>query len=220
MSITKWLVGGLAAFALAAGGALAPASAQDKPVKIRVQSVIPKTADEVRMLEIFVENVKALTNGSVTFEVLPAGVVVAQLRASTVTAEVRRQLLSLAWYPLLALAVATLLSRESWTLALLQSVQSGEADATLIEPTRRALLVGHKNAEIAQRAGLLFAKSSPSARKDVLAAFAPALKQSGDPVRGIDVFNRLCMSCHRVGDRGQAVGPDLLDIRSNRRQLP
>lgn len=41
---------------------------------------------------------------------LPAGVVVAQLRASTVTTEVRRQLLSLAWYPLLALAVATLLS--------------------------------------------------------------------------------------------------------------
>ncbi|HEU4558936.1 MAG TPA: methyl-accepting chemotaxis protein [Longimicrobium sp.] len=41
---------------------------------------------------------------------LPAGVVVAQLRASTVTAQVRRELLRLAWYPLLALAVATLLS--------------------------------------------------------------------------------------------------------------
>jgi len=41
---------------------------------------------------------------------LPSGIVVAQLSASTVTAEVRRELLRLAWYPLLALAVATFLS--------------------------------------------------------------------------------------------------------------
>jgi TRAP-type mannitol/chloroaromatic compound transport system substrate-binding protein len=76
MPIARWLVVSLAALALAAAASVAPALAQDKPVKIRIQSVIPKTADEVRMLEQFGENVKALTNGSVTFEVLPAGAVV------------------------------------------------------------------------------------------------------------------------------------------------
>ena len=76
MPIARWLVASLAALALVATVSVAPALAQDKPVKIRIQSVIPKTADEVRMLEIFAENVKALTNGSVTFEVLPAGAVV------------------------------------------------------------------------------------------------------------------------------------------------
>jgi TRAP-type mannitol/chloroaromatic compound transport system substrate-binding protein len=76
MTIAKWLIGSAVALALAAGSASAPAIAQDKPVKIRIQSVIPKTADEVKMLEQFAENVKALTNGSVTFEVLPAGAVV------------------------------------------------------------------------------------------------------------------------------------------------
>jgi TRAP-type mannitol/chloroaromatic compound transport system substrate-binding protein len=76
MPIARWLVASLAALALVATASVAPALAQDKPVKIRIQSVIPKTADEVRMLEIFAENVKALTNGSVTFEVLPAGAVV------------------------------------------------------------------------------------------------------------------------------------------------
>lgn len=56
---------------------LPPAAvAQDKPVKIRVQAVIPKSADEVRMFEVFAENVKQLTSGSVTFEVLPAGAIV------------------------------------------------------------------------------------------------------------------------------------------------
>jgi len=76
MSLIKWASG--AALALAVGfGAVAPAAvAQDKPVKIRIQAVIPKTSDEVRMFEQFAENVKQLTNGSVTFEVLPAGAIV------------------------------------------------------------------------------------------------------------------------------------------------
>ncbi len=45
-------------------------------VKIRVQSVIPAKADEVQMLNDFGENVKALTNGEVEIEVLPAGAIV------------------------------------------------------------------------------------------------------------------------------------------------
>ncbi len=63
----------------AAALALAPAvaNAQGKPVKIRVQSVIPTSADEVTMLKEFAADVASLTNNSVTFEVLPAGAVVA-----------------------------------------------------------------------------------------------------------------------------------------------
>jgi TRAP-type mannitol/chloroaromatic compound transport system substrate-binding protein len=76
MPISRYFVASLAALALAATSWYAPVAAQDKAVKIRIQSVIPKTADEVRMLEVFAENVKGLTNGTVTFEVLPAGAVV------------------------------------------------------------------------------------------------------------------------------------------------
>lgn len=63
----------------AAALALAPlvATAQGKPVKIRVQSVIPTSADEVTMLKEFAADVAALTNNTVTFEILPAGAVVA-----------------------------------------------------------------------------------------------------------------------------------------------
>ncbi|HYC36169.1 MAG TPA: TRAP transporter substrate-binding protein [Usitatibacter sp.] len=48
-----------------------------KTVKIRVQSVIPTSADEVTMLKEFAADVAALTNNTVTFEVLPAGALVA-----------------------------------------------------------------------------------------------------------------------------------------------
>ncbi len=53
------------------------AHAADKPVKIRVQSVIPVTADEIVMLKDFASDVSSLTGGSVTFEILPAGSIVA-----------------------------------------------------------------------------------------------------------------------------------------------
>ena len=44
--------------------------------RIRVQSVIPTKADEVVMLNAFADDVRALTNGEVSIEVLPAGAVV------------------------------------------------------------------------------------------------------------------------------------------------
>lgn len=68
---------GLAVAALALGLCAAGALAQDKTVKIRIQSVIPTSADEVFMLKDFAADVAALTNNTVQMEVLPAGAVVA-----------------------------------------------------------------------------------------------------------------------------------------------
>jgi TRAP-type C4-dicarboxylate transport system substrate-binding protein len=70
------MAGVVAAAVIATGLSGGPAATQDKPIKIRIQAVIPKTSDEVKMFELFAENVKALTNGTVTFEVLPAGAIV------------------------------------------------------------------------------------------------------------------------------------------------
>ncbi len=65
---------------IAAAVTLGPAPALPAPAAaetlIRIQSVIPTSADEVVMLEDFAADVTALTNGEVRFEVLPAGAVV------------------------------------------------------------------------------------------------------------------------------------------------
>src|SRR5207248_7635355 len=106
-------------------------------------------------------------------------------------------------------AVATLLSRAPWTLALLEAVRAGDVDPAAIDAARRALLVGHRHPEVAARARTLFGEPVAASGPAALAAFAPALKRTGDPARGAPVFDRLCMSCHRLGDRGHAVGPDL-----------
>ena len=65
----KNLATGAAALALMASTAMAEKV-------LRIQSVLPNTADEVVMLEAFGADVAALTNGSLTIEVLPAGAVV------------------------------------------------------------------------------------------------------------------------------------------------
>lgn len=66
---------GAAAVAVSLAAVLCATSAVAQTT-IRVQSVIPATADEVVMLKDFGADVAALTNGEVIIEVLPAGAVV------------------------------------------------------------------------------------------------------------------------------------------------
>jgi TRAP-type mannitol/chloroaromatic compound transport system substrate-binding protein len=77
MSIRSLAAGAACALAIGASFLTAPVLAQDKPIKIRIQSVIPTSADEVTMLKDFAADVAALTGNTVTMEVLPAGAVVA-----------------------------------------------------------------------------------------------------------------------------------------------
>ncbi len=65
-----------AAVAAASLAAVLGATCAAAQTTIRVQSVIPATADEVVMLNDFGADVAALTNGEVIIEVLPAGAVV------------------------------------------------------------------------------------------------------------------------------------------------
>lgn len=76
MNKIKSLFVAFAVLAIAMAAVIAPATAEAKTVKIRVQSVIPSKADEVTMLKDFAANVAALTNNEVQIEVLPAGAVV------------------------------------------------------------------------------------------------------------------------------------------------
>ncbi|MCP3868288.1 MAG: C4-dicarboxylate ABC transporter substrate-binding protein, partial [Gammaproteobacteria bacterium] len=62
--------------ASAAALTLMASSAMAAEKVLRIQSVLPNTADEVVMLKEFGNDVAALTNGSLKIEVLPAGAVV------------------------------------------------------------------------------------------------------------------------------------------------
>ncbi len=109
-------------------------------------------------------------------------------------------------------AIRTLLSRDDWTRALLLAIQAGAATGISpgsIEPSDRAPLLKHRDPEIARLAEALFGRSTPGSRAPVLADYATSLRTRGDATRGAKVFERECKTCHKVGDRGFALGPDL-----------
>lgn len=99
-------------------------------------------------------------------------------------------------------------SRDAWCLDLLDRIRAGEVAAVAIEPTIRARLQRHGVKEIAARAAEVLGAAS-SSRTAVIDRYRPALAMAGVAERGLAVYRRVCVNCHRLGDEGKAVGPDV-----------
>jgi putative heme-binding domain-containing protein len=87
--------------------------------------------------------------------------------------------------------------------------------ATLVKGTNRLLvrLTGVKGADEFQ---LRFRRKSATAMHERLAR--AALSRAGNPAAGRKIFfdaeKSLCLKCHRIGDRGERVGPELSGLGS------
>jgi putative membrane-bound dehydrogenase-like protein len=108
-------------------------------------------------------------------------------------------------------AVDVLLSRETWTQALISEVVARRIGAADIDPARRMQLLNHRDAEIKQLAADTFqpATNSPSKR---VQQYRGVLQLAGDTNRGLAVYKKACASCHRSGELGHQVGPDLNSV--------
>jgi putative membrane-bound dehydrogenase-like protein len=95
--------------------------------------------------------------------------------------------------------------------------QAIEAHAVLrgeIERDVKQLLMNHPNTAIGRKARVLFASDLPGDRAKIVAAYRPALAQPGKAERGRTVYERRCAACHRFGNTGHAVGPDLVSVQN------
>jgi putative membrane-bound dehydrogenase-like protein len=101
-----------------------------------------------------------------------------------------------------------LLSRREWTGALLSALESGQVATAEIDPARRQRLARSRDPALRSRVEALFAQQVP-ARQAVVQSYKPALQIKGDPAAGASVFKKLCITCHRLGNEGVDVGPDL-----------
>lgn len=109
--------------------------------------------------------------------------------------------------------IQALLARTERIGMLLDAVEARRVGAADIPPARRTLLLEHANAAIKERASRLLSGGSKP-RSVALAEYQSALKLKADLARGEAVFQRDCQACHRLGDRGHNVGPNLLSIRN------
>jgi putative heme-binding domain-containing protein len=79
--------------------------------------------------------------------------------------------------------------------------------------TARQRLLEHSSAEVRDRVGQLFTDPVDPDRDRVVLAYQSALRLKGDSARGLRLFTKNCATCHRLGEVGQAVGPDLAMVR-------
>jgi len=110
-------------------------------------------------------------------------------------------------------ALDALLSNPGRVRVLLDAVERGDLKPAEIDPARTQRLVSHRDANIKTRAQKLLAAATAE-RSAVLAEYQRALSLKADPQRGRTVFEKQCATCHRVGDKGVNVGPDIADTRT------
>jgi putative heme-binding domain-containing protein len=106
----------------------------------------------------------------------------------------------------------TLARRSVWALDLLDRVATGDIQRNAFDAPSRSRLLHHGDKEVRAHASAVFESGMAPTREAVRETFRPALALSGDPHRGADLYNRLCVTCHVRGNSGNPVGPDLLSV--------
>jgi putative membrane-bound dehydrogenase-like protein len=110
--------------------------------------------------------------------------------------------------------VQSLLRTTSRAQALLAEIESGRLAVTELDPTHVQALVNHKNETVRNLARNLLAAAIPAERQQVLEKYKPALDLKADAIRGRGVFEKNCVTCHKIGDLGVNVAPDISDSRT------
>jgi putative heme-binding domain-containing protein len=102
-----------------------------------------------------------------------------------------------------------LFAREGRTLALLEAASRDDISLADVEPTRRDVLLKHKNEAIRNLASQVFATSGTTERKAVVAQYQAALTLAAKTTEGQAVFEKNCANCHQLAGKGYAIGPNL-----------
>jgi putative heme-binding domain-containing protein len=96
---------------------------------------------------------------------------------------------------------------------LLDAIEEGAVQPSDLSTAQRDRLTGHRQQTLRERALKLLAASIDRNRASVVERFSKlavdAGSSAGDEARGLGVFEKRCATCHRWGERGHEVGPDL-----------
>jgi putative heme-binding domain-containing protein len=109
--------------------------------------------------------------------------------------------------------VLAMLGGRSRLLPFLQAIQNGIIPANQVPFARRTILLRSADAQVKDLATKVFGNAVAGPRKEVIAKYQTALAMKGDAARGRKVFETACATCHRAGEVGKDVGPNLATIR-------
>jgi putative membrane-bound dehydrogenase-like protein len=109
--------------------------------------------------------------------------------------------------------VDALLTRARWTELLVAALETDAIRPAQLTIPQRGRLVAHADKKLQDRAVRLLGPAATSVRSAVIKEYQPALSLAGDRARGEQVYRRECMTCHRLGNTGFDVGPNLNTIK-------
>lgn len=108
-------------------------------------------------------------------------------------------------------AIATLLSRRSSTIRLLDAIEAGTVSPHDLDRSRIQRILSGADDRIQTRLRNLIPMDVRTSRVSVVEAWRSTLSMSGNADRGRKVYERVCAACHRHGGLGKDIGPPLHD---------
>jgi putative heme-binding domain-containing protein len=111
-------------------------------------------------------------------------------------------------------ALLLLLKRPERISALLSVIEKGLVNRAELSAAQQAQLRSHRDAAIREQAEKVLGRAPAAARQSVVESFQPALALRGDPMNGRKTFQARCISCHKLGNEGQVLGPDLATVKN------
>lgn len=109
-------------------------------------------------------------------------------------------------------AVGTLLSRPDWAKALLGGLESRKVELGDLSLDQKQALRGFPDAAIRDRAVKLLSMSGglPDVDRDkVLKSLLHLTEREGNVDAGLEMFKKHCAACHKHGELGKTIGPNL-----------
>ncbi len=103
-------------------------------------------------------------------------------------------------------------------IALLDAIETGTLPAASLPRARSAQLRTYPDPDIRRRAQALLPGALDGDRTAVFEKYRGALKLTGNGQHGREIYVATCSQCHRLGQTGFEVGPDLAGVASRDRE--
>ena len=111
-------------------------------------------------------------------------------------------------------AVAAVVSKPSFINELFLAIEKGTISGAELSSADRMRLISDKNAQISDRAKILFKELEGGDRMTVYQEYKKALTAQVDAKMGKAVFQKACSACHTYQNVGGKVGPDLTGVKN------
>ena len=117
--------------------------------------------------------------------------------------------------PVVRRAVVDVIStRPAGIQELLAAIEAGKVHRAEIELDNKQTLLRHPDEEIRARSQQILGADVSTDRARVVTEFQEVLELDSDVNRGLAVFKQRCAVCHRAGDIGHQVAPDLASVKN------